>query len=80
VLQLHGHFNGAYASVPAGHVTPTGNTLTIVVDAATGEVTDADLTNTNTSTNLKALGTARGPERRLTASWRFSLVRWVRSE
>jgi hypothetical protein len=46
VLQLHGHFNGAYASVPAGHVTPTGNTLTIVVDAATGEVTDAGLTDT----------------------------------
>jgi hypothetical protein len=55
VLQLRGHFNGAYASVPAGHRAPAGNTLTIVVDAATGVVTDAGLTNA--PVDLARLGT-----------------------
>lgn len=60
VVELHGHFDGAYASVPKGGKTPTGDTLTIVVDAATGAVTDVGLTDSATDpVNIATLGTAQ---------------------
>jgi hypothetical protein len=54
VIQMHGHFNGAYASVPPGHSRPSGTTMIIVLDARTGQVTDAGITHT--AANLSALG------------------------
>lgn len=40
LVQLHGHFTGATASVPPGGKTPAGTTLTIIVNAHDGEITD----------------------------------------
>jgi hypothetical protein len=57
VIQLHGHFNGAYASVPPGHKRPSGTIMTIVVDAASGLVTDAGISDA--SPGLSVLGRPR---------------------
>jgi hypothetical protein len=54
LIQLRGHFNGAYASVPRGHARPSGTTMIIVLDARTGQVTDAGITHT--PADLSALG------------------------
>ena len=54
VVQIRGHFDGAFASVPAGHKRPSGNTMIIVIDARTGHITDDGITNR--ATNLTALG------------------------
>jgi hypothetical protein len=40
LVQLHGHFNGAAASVPKGAKAPRGTTLTFVVDSRDGAITD----------------------------------------
>jgi hypothetical protein len=55
VLQLHGRFTGADASVPRGAPLPAGTTLTIAIDAATGTVTDTSLTRSSPS--ITTLGT-----------------------
>jgi hypothetical protein len=54
VIQLQGHFDGAYASVPHGHARPSGTTMIIVVNARTGQVTDAGITKK--AANLSAFG------------------------
>jgi hypothetical protein len=54
VVEMQGHFNGAYASVPSGHAKPSGTTMIIVVNAQ-GQVTDAGITGN--ATNLSAFGT-----------------------
>ena len=54
LIQMRGHFNGAYASVPHGHARPSGTTMIIVLDARTGQVTDAGITHT--PADLSALG------------------------
>lgn len=54
VIQLRGHFDGAYASVPRGYTRPSGTTMIIVVNAQTGQVTDAGITHK--AADLSALG------------------------
>jgi hypothetical protein len=54
VIEMQGHFDGAYASVPHGHARPSGTTMIIVVNARTGQVTDAGITSK--ATNLSAFG------------------------
>jgi hypothetical protein len=44
VIQMRGHFNGRYASVPRGAKHPAGDTMVMVVNAVTGQLTDAGLT------------------------------------
>jgi hypothetical protein len=57
VLQLRGHFTAVHASVPPGARPPTGNVLTIVVDAANGRIIANRLTRTAPS--LTAQGTVQ---------------------
>jgi hypothetical protein len=40
---MHGVFTDRYARVPAGAPMPTGTTLTIIVDASTGQELDLQL-------------------------------------
>lgn len=40
LIALRGHFTANGAPIPAGAKAPTGTVLTLVVNAATGEVTD----------------------------------------
>jgi hypothetical protein len=54
VIQMQGHFNGAFASVPRGDARPSGTTMIIVVNAQTGQVTDAGITSK--VANLSAFG------------------------
>jgi hypothetical protein len=53
-IQVRGNFTGHYASVPRGAKLPTGNVMTLTVSAATGQVTDASLSNS--PVNLASLG------------------------
>ena len=46
LVTLHGSFSGAGALVPAHHQRPTGTTMVLVVDRATGQITDTAITNT----------------------------------
>lgn len=54
VVELRGHFSGADASVPHGYRRPTGNTMIIVVNTRTGQVTDAGIISR--PADLAALG------------------------
>jgi hypothetical protein len=57
VTVLHGNFRLGSAPVPAGAPTPTGNTLTLTIDAHSGWVDHKELTNTEPA--LGALGAQR---------------------
>jgi hypothetical protein len=61
---LHGHFTFPSALVPGGAVhaipTPTGTTLSLVIDASTGAVTSFDLTEASQQQpNLAAIGAVK---------------------
>lgn len=55
IVELHGNFVGTHAHVPLGHKAPTGNTMVLVVSAATGQITDLSITER--SPNLSAIAT-----------------------
>jgi len=42
---MHGHFTGSDLDVPPDEKVPTGNTMAVVVSAATGLITDLGITN-----------------------------------
>jgi len=52
IIEMHGHF--VSPDTPPGHVPPTGNTLTVTVSAATGQVTDWGIDNS--TPNIASLG------------------------
>jgi hypothetical protein len=57
---LHGTFKLTDAPVPSGHLQPTGNVLTEVIDAATGQVSSIALTNEGPDqATLEGLGAVR---------------------
>ncbi|GAA3472961.1 hypothetical protein [Nonomuraea roseola] len=57
VIQMRGDFVGHMATAPKGAPTPRGNTITLTIDAATGEVTDWSLGNQ--SRDLTKLGAVK---------------------
>lgn len=58
VVVLHGHFTLNDASVPRGHGAPTGDVLTLAIDAHTGWVDMRELTNAP-APGIAALGATR---------------------
>jgi hypothetical protein len=53
----HGNFTATDAPVPNGVADPTGTVLIMVVDSATGDVTDTGLLHNASSLNTSSLGT-----------------------